>query len=116
MTTTEAHADLFGPPKSAPKSLRDAAAILGAYSPPREALREAAETLWIAGLTRRSGAGQGTILRSVAALTFAVFDHPDSEVSPRHAARSATVRLAAHMQADQDAQAANPGNGGEPRS
>lgn len=102
MTTHEAKADVFAPAKTMPKPLRDAAAILGAGEAPQAAIRDAAETLWVGALTRRSGVGEATVRRSIQAFVLAVFDQPGSEVAPHDAARLAGLRFAAHLKSNRE--------------
>jgi len=109
MTTTEVRAGIFGPLKTLPEGLYNAAAILGAERPPRAALSEAIETVWVAGLTHQSGARQKTILEAVGDLVFAVFDHSQSEIRPEEAAHMATGRLSSHMKFDRQVSTAKGG-------
>jgi len=112
MTNTEPQAGVFGSLTSIPEGLRSAAAILGAEHPPQAALSEAIETVWHAGLTLQSGARQKTIIEAAGALVFTVFDHPQSEIAPKDAARTARVRLSAYMRFDRELPASNQSDGG----
>lgn len=116
MTLQPERVEVFGSLRSTPRELRDAAAVLGAMNPPPKAVQQAAETLWLAGMTRHSGASQQTIMRSVMALVFAVFDHPDTERAPDDAALAAHGHLAAYMKAILQAKPAGSPGKGELRS
>lgn len=92
MTHQEAENDIFTPAQKMPKPLRDAAAILGAKTAPNAAIRAAADMLWQASLTRRSGASAHAIQGSVGAFVQSVFEHSD-DAKANDARRLAMLRL-----------------------
>ena len=85
--------------KPLPKSIREAAALLGAREAPTDKIRAAAETLLTEGLTRGVGESMSSITRSVGALVEVVFAQAHDQSDKDLAVRRAQSRFAAHRQA-----------------
>ena len=85
---------IFAPAKSMPKSIKDAAIILGAPDATSEDVRRSAETLRADGQVRGGGAPLTDVRASAVELVSEVYSRlAQAATSPKEARRLASIRL-----------------------